>query len=135
MAASDEEPGLAAAVKRLSEDLGVLLKSELQLAREELTEKAKVAGAGAGMLSASAITALLMLGSLTALAIIAIALAVPLWLSALIVTIFWGAVSAVLALSGKKKIQDAGPLVPERTIESVKEDVNWAKDAVKSGRK
>lgn len=133
MAASDnEDTGLAGAVKRLSEDLGILVKSEMELARRELAEKAKTAGVGAGMLSGSAITALLMLGSLTAFAIIAIALVLPLWLSALIVTALWAVVTAGLALAGKKKIQDAGPLIPEQTIASVKEDVRWAKDAAKT---
>ncbi len=84
------------------------------------------------MLSGSALTGLLTLGSLTALLIIAIAIAVPLWLSALIVTVMWAAVTAILALAGKKKIQDAGPLVPEQTIQNVKEDVQWAQSGLKS---
>ncbi len=137
MALEDDRPqheGIAAAVKQLSEDLGLLVRKELELARAEMTDKAKTVGAGAGMLSGSAVTGLLTLGSLTALLIIAISLALPTWLSALIVTVMWGAVTAVLALAGKNKIQNAGPLVPEQTIQNVKEDVEWAKDGLKSGR-
>lgn len=107
----------------------------MELARREMMEKVKTAGVGAGMLSGSAITGLLTLGSLTALLIVAIGLALPLWLSALIVTAMWAAITAVLALTGKKKIQDAGPLVPEQTIQSVKEDVQWAQSGLKSGKK
>lgn len=107
----------------------------MELARREMMEKVKTAGVGAGMLSGSAITGLLTLGSLTALLIVAIGLALPLWLSALIVTAMWAAITAVLALTGKKKIQDAGPLVPEQTIQSVKEDVQWAQSGFKSGKK
>ncbi len=127
--------GLAGSIKQLSQDLGLLVRQELELARSEMAEKAKTAGMGAGMLSGSAITAVLTLGSLTALLIIAIALALPLWLSALIVTLMWGAVTAILALAGKKKIQDAGPLVPEQTIQNVKEDVQWAQSGIQSGKK
>lgn len=130
-----EHEGIGSAAKQLSEDLGILVRKEMELARREMMEKVKTAGAGAGMLSGSAITGLLTLGSLTALLIIAIGLALPLWLSALIVTAMWAAITAVLALTGKKKIQDAGPLVPEQTIQSVKEDVQWAQSGLKSGKK
>lgn len=130
-----EHEGIGSAAKQLSEDLGILVRKEMELARREMMEKVKTAGVGAGMLSGSAITGLLTLGSLTALLIIAIGLALPLWLSALIVTAMWAAITAVLALTGKKKIQDAGPLVPEQTIQSVKEDVQWAQSGLKSGKK
>lgn len=130
-----EHEGIGSAVKQLSEDLGILVRKELELARREMTEKAKEAGVGAGMLSGSAITGLLTLGSLTALLIIAISLALPAWLSALIVTVMWAVVTLALALAGKKKIQDAGPLVPEQTIQNVKEDVQWAQSGLKSGKR
>ncbi len=130
-----EHEGIAAAVKQLSEDVGILIRKELELARSEMMSKAKTAGVGAGMLSASAITGLLTLGSLTALLIIAISLALPTWLSALIVTALWAAVTAVLALSGKNRIQNAGPLVPEQTIQQVKEDVEWAQNGLKPGKR
>lgn len=130
-----EYEGIGAAVKQLSEDLGILVRKEMELARREMMEKAKAAGLGAGMLSGSAVTALLTLGSLTALLISAISLALPTWLSALIVTVMWGAVTALLALAGKNKIQDAGPLVPEQTIQNVKEDVQWAQSGLESAKK
>lgn len=130
-----EHEGVGAAVKQLSEDVVILVRKEMELARREMMEKAKAAGLGAGMLSGSAITGLLTLGSLTALLIIAISLALPLWLSALIVTVMWAAVTAVLALAGKNKIQNAGPLVPEQTIQNVKEDVEWAQSGLRSGKR
>lgn len=130
-----EHEGVGAAVKQLSEDVVILVRKEMELARRETMEKAKAAGLGAGMLSGSAITGLLTLGSLTALLIIAISLALPLWLSALIVTVMWAAVTAVLALAGKNKIQNAGPLVPEQTIQNVKEDVEWAQSGLRSGKR
>lgn len=130
-----EHEGIAAAVKQLSEDVVILVRKEMELARREMMEKAKAAGLGAGMLSGSAITGLLTLGSLTALLIIAISLALPAWLSALIVTVMWAAVTAVLALAGKNKIQNAGPLVPEQTIQNVKEDVEWAQNGLRSGKR
>ena len=123
MANDREDEGIAAFVKHFAEDIGDTVRRELAMARREMTDKAKNAGMGAGMLGGSAIAALLMLGSLTALLVIALTYALPAWAAALIVTVFWAAVTAVLALRGKQKIADAGPLVPEQTIESVKEDV------------
>ena len=122
---------MAASMKQLSQDIIVLVRNELELAREEMTEKAKSAGAGVGMLSGSAVAGFLTLGSLTALLILALSLAVAPWIAALIVTLVWGGVTAVLALSGKKKIQAAGSLLPEQTIENVKEDIAWAKSGMK----
>ncbi len=105
----------------------MLVRSELELARQELAEKAKSAGVGAGMLSGSALTGVITLGSLTALLVLAISLVAAPWLAALIVTIMWAAVTAILALAGKRKIQNAGPFLPEQTIENVKEDFQWAR--------
>jgi hypothetical protein len=54
------------------------------------------------------------------------------WLAALIVTVVWGIVAAVLALRGKREVQEASPPAPEQTIETIKEDAEWAKTQVRS---
>lgn len=117
------------------EDVAVLVRKELEFARDEITEKIKSAGIGAGMLSGSAIAGLMTLGSLTALLILALSLVVAPWLAALIVTIVWAAITGALALAGKKKIADAGPFVPEQTIQNVKDDIRWVQGGAKSPRK
>jgi len=122
-------------VKRLAQDITLLVRKEIDSAREEMTSTLKSAGFGAGMLSGSAIAALMMLGSLTAVLILALATVLAPWLSALIVTIVWGAIAALRALSGKKKMQEAVPLVPSETIESIKEDIEWAKHRRDSERR
>jgi hypothetical protein len=48
------------------------------------------------------------------------------WVAALIVTVLWAAVAGVLALLGRNKVQEATPPV-EQTVETIKEDVQWAK--------
>jgi hypothetical protein len=48
------------------------------------------------------------------------------WIAALIVTVLWAAVAGVLALVGRNKVQEATPPAPQ-TVETVKEDVQWAK--------
>jgi hypothetical protein len=56
------------------------------------------------------------------------------WLAALIVGLVYAAIAGVLALTGKKEVQQATPPVPEQTVESVKEDVQWAKTQTPSAR-
>jgi uncharacterized membrane protein YqjE len=114
-------------VKRLSQETSTLIRQEMALARAELKEQGKKAGLGAGLLGGSGIAALLALGSLTACVILALDLVLAAWLAALIVTVIWGAVAGVLAMQGKNKVQEAAPPVPEEAMESVKEDVEWAK--------
>jgi uncharacterized membrane protein YqjE len=114
-------------LKRLSNETTQLVRQELELAKAELTEKGKKAGTGAGMFGAAGVTGLLSLGALTACLMLALNHAVADWLAALIVTALWAAVAGVLAIRGRDKVQEATPPVPEQTIETVKEDVQWAR--------
>jgi putative superfamily III holin-X len=59
-------------------------------------------------------------------------LALPLWAAALIVTVVYGVVGAALAMAGKKKLDEARSPVPEQTVESVKEDVQWLRTQTRS---
>jgi len=115
-------------VKDLSAQVSTLVRQEVDLAKAELAEKGKKAGVGAGLLGGAGVAALLTLGSLTAFLILALALVLPAWAAALIVTALWGAVAAVLALQGRNKMREMGKPVPEKTVETVKEDVQWLKD-------
>jgi uncharacterized membrane protein YqjE len=113
--------------KQLSEDLSSLVRQELKLAQVEMTEKGKKAGLGAGLLGAGGIVGLLALGALTACLIAALATGMETWLAALIVAVVYAAAAGVLALGGKNKVSEATPPAPEQTIETVKEDAQWAK--------
>jgi uncharacterized membrane protein YqjE len=114
-------------LKQLSEETTTLVKQELELAKAEMAEKGKQAGTGAGLFGGAGVTGLLALIALTLTLIYLLGTAMEDWIAALIVTALWGAVAGVLALTGKKKLQEAGPPVPEQTVETVKEDVEWAK--------
>jgi hypothetical protein len=46
----------------------------------------------------------------------------------------YGAIAGLLALQGRNKVKEAAPPVPEQTVETVKEDVRWAKTQLKSDR-
>ena len=121
--------------KQLSTDLSTLVRQELRLAQVEMTEKGKRAAVGAGFLGGAGIVSLLLLGSLTACIIAALAEGMDVWLAALIVTVVYGAIAGVLALTGKNRVAEATPVVPEQTVQTLKEDAQWAKTQTPSGRK
>jgi thiol:disulfide interchange protein len=119
-------------LKQLSQETTTLVRQELELAKAEMSVKAKESGKGAGMLGGAGVGGLLALGALTATVIGLLDTAMKFWVAALIVTAIWAAIAAVLALQGKNKLQDAAPPVPEQAQQSVKEDVQWAKTQSRS---
>jgi len=124
--------GMGDLVKELSSQVSTLVRQEVELAKAEVGEKGKKAGAGAGMFGGAGVAGLLMLASLTAFAILVLQIFLPDWAAALIVTAVWGAVAAYLASKGRQKLQELGTPVPEKSIDSVKEDLQWAKHPTKS---
>jgi uncharacterized membrane protein YqjE len=121
-------------LRELSNQTTTLVRQEIELAKAELTEKGKKAGTGAGMFGGAGIAGLFALAALTTAIIAALDTAMPLWLAALIVAVVYGAIAGVLAMRGKKEIDQATPVAPEQAIDSTKEDVQWAKTRAKSGR-
>src|SRR5947209_12479360 len=121
--------------KQLSEDLSSLVRQELRLAQAEMTEKGKRAGIGAGIFGGAGLIGVMAFGTLTACIVAALSKAMDVWLAALIVTVVYAAIAGILALQGRERIQQATPPVPEQTVETVKEDVQWAKTQLPSGRR
>jgi hypothetical protein len=126
---------IADLVKQLSDQTTTLVRQEIDLAKAELAVKGKQAGVGAGLFGGAGMFGLYALGALTACVILALATAMTGWLAALIVAAIYGAIAGVLALTGKNKVKQGAPPVPEQTVESVKEDVEWTKQRVKDGRR
>jgi len=121
-------------LKQLSQETTQLVHQELELAKAEIQQKGKQAGAGAGMFGGAGALGLAALGALTACFILALDLIMPAWLAALIVAVVYGIIAFVLVKQGQAKLKQATPPVPEQTIETVKEDVEWAKTQMRSDR-
>jgi hypothetical protein len=119
-------------LKQLSEETTRLVHQELELAKAELTQKGKQAGIGAGLFGAAGAVGLLGAAALTTCFILLLDLAMPAWLAALVVAVVYAGVAAVLALRGRDRVKQAVPPVPEQTIDTVKEDVQWAKNQTRS---
>ena len=129
------EESMGALFKQLSDELSTLVRQELRLAQAEMTEKGKKAGLGLGMFGGAGVIAFLALQALTACLVALLATAMDVWIAALIITVVYAAGAGVLALTGKKQVSEATPPVPEQTAETLKEDVQWAKTQLPSGKK
>ena len=114
-------------VGRVTTDISTLMRQEFALAKAELTEEAKKAGKGAGSLGAAGFLGYLaaIFASLTLMFLLDLFL--PLWAAALIVTVLYGVIAYVLFSKGKKQLKTVDP-TPRQTVETLKEDVQWAKD-------
>lgn len=119
-------------LKELNQEISRLIKDEIALARLEMSKKLSAMGKAAGMLGAAAFVGLLALGVLTATIVLALDVALPAWLAALIVTVVYLIIAGVLGAVGYARLKRAGKPVPEQTIETLKEDVSWAKHQARS---
>jgi len=133
-ASSRDERSLAELTKQLSDQTTALARKEVELVKAEMSLKAKRLGFGAGAFGAAGLIGVLALGAMTAAAILALAEAVDAWLAAVIVALVYAAAAGILALIGRSRVQAGTPPVPERAIESSKEDVEVAKRSAKEAR-
>jgi hypothetical protein len=121
------EKSLGDLLSDLGREFGELVRAEIALARVELTDRATRLGRDAGMLIAGGLVAyagfLVLLGAIT----LALALLLPLWLSALIVAIVVMAAGGLLVQRGLAHLRRAN-LAPTRTIATLRQDVEWAKE-------
>jgi tetrahydromethanopterin S-methyltransferase subunit C len=117
-------------VGSLSEQIGTLVRDEVRLAQAEITQKAKRLGVGAGLFGGAGLVAVLGLNALITAAILGLADVLPGWLAAIITAVVLFAVAGVLALIGRKDVQQAAPPLPTETIASVQTDVATVKERI-----
>jgi uncharacterized membrane protein YqjE len=117
-------------LQQLSQQTQTLVRDEMRLALLELQDKGKRAGIGAGLFGAGGLIALFGVGTLIAAIVLVLATAVDAWLAALIVSVALLGIAGLLALGGKKEIQQAIPPAPTEAIESTKQDVETVKEHV-----
>jgi hypothetical protein len=128
------ERPLGEIASELTRDVSLLVRQEVQLAKAEMAEKGRVAAPGLGMIGAAGVVGLMAAGALTAFLILVLSIFLPEWGSALIVGAVFAATAFVLAKQGKERVGEAGAPIPEQTIETMKEDVEWAKTRATSAR-
>jgi len=114
----------------LASETALLIRQEIALAKVELIQKARTVGRDVGFLVLGGAVAYAALLALLAAIIILLANVMPWWIAALIVAVLVGIVAALLiskALAALKKTDAA----PRQTVETVKEDAQWAKEQMK----
>ncbi len=118
-----DDPTLGALVHDMSQQMSTLVRDEMRLAQAELTRKGKAAGLGVGLFGAAGVVALFGVGTLLTTVVLALTLALPAWLSALIVTVLLFAVAALLGLKGRSSVSSATPAKPEEALAGLQKDV------------
>lgn len=119
-------------VQDLSRQTSTLIRQEMRLAQAELTEKGRHAGKGAGMFGGAGLVALYGVGALVAAAILGLATVLEPWIAAAAIGVVLLVIAGILALTGKKEIDEMGPPKPEQTLESVQRDVDTVKARARS---
>lgn len=124
---TQDERSLGEIVGSITGEFSTLVRQEIALAKAEATQDAKTAGKGVGMLAGAGVAGHLFLIALSALVVIALGGQIGYGWSALIVTVVWAVVAAVLATRGKKELTKIPPPL-EKTQQSLKEDAQWLKN-------
>lgn len=129
-AVSEADPrSLGELLSELTSDFSRLLRQEIQLARVETLEKVSDATRSISWMAAGGMVAFAGFMALVIAGIVGLALYMPLWLSALIVGVVLLIVGLIVIQSGRGSLQDM-TVVPERTVESLKEDAEFIKEKV-----
>ena len=120
-------------VARLGTDLGDLVRAELAIFKSELRDEGVKIAAASVWLAGGALFGLAALGVFTAFLVMVISLVLQPWLSALVVTVFWGCAAGSLLAAAAIKFKAALPMTLDKTKRSVKEDITWIKSGAKPG--
>lgn len=117
-------------IGQLTDQLSRLVRDEARLAQAEVTQKAKRLGVGAGLFGGAGLTAFFGLAVLISAVVLGLAEVLPAWLAALVVAVVLFAVAGVLALVGKKDVEEASPPLPTQAIAGVQADVATVKEGL-----
>jgi Flp pilus assembly protein TadB len=124
---SRDDRSLGELFSELSQETTTLIRQEVQLAKTEMSQKASQVGKDVGFLGAGGAVAYAGLLAIVAGVIALLGLVIPLWLSALLVGVVVAVIGYFLVRRGLDALKQE-ELAPRETIETLKEDKEWAKD-------
>lgn len=122
----EPEASLGELLNRITSDFSGLVSTQVELAKVEIKEEVASAGRAAGLLGGGAFCAYLAVVLLAFAAAWGLSEVVPEGVAFLIVAVVFAVAAAVLIPKGKQKLTDIRP--GEQTAETVKEDVQWARE-------
>ena len=124
-----EDRSLGELFGELSEDVGMLVRQEAQLAKMEMQQKLSRVMTDLGGLALGGVVALI--GGLALSSALILLLIDPVglrpWLAALLVGGVFGLVGWVLLQRGLQNLKRTDP-TPRRTVETMKDNIQWAKE-------
>ena len=123
----EPDQSLGELLGRVSRDFSELVSTQVELAKVEIREEIAAAGRGAGILTGGAFCAYLAVILLSFAAAWGLSEVLPEGVAFLIVGGVYAVAAAVLLPKGKDRLSRVRP-VPEKTAETVREDVRWARE-------
>lgn len=123
------EPSLGRLFSDLSNDFTNLVREELRLARVETMEKVSTATRSIVSMAAGGFIAYAGLLALLFMVILLLAEIMPMWLASAIVGIVAIVIGAIMIMGGRSALSNM-TIVPEKTVETIKDDAEWVKEQV-----
>jgi Flp pilus assembly protein TadB len=121
---------LADVLQDIIANVQTIIRSEVRLAKTEIREEATKAGRAASMIAGGTAAALFTVWLLLLTILFALATVIPMWGASLLLVVVMAAIATILLSAGRKRWNAIHPK-PEKTIESVKESVEWVKHQTK----
>lgn len=130
MATPQTQRTVADVLQDIVANIQQIIRDEFRLAQVELKEKGARASRPAGMLAIGASLGLYALGFTLLAAMFALSIVMPHWLAALLLALFLGVSAVALVSAGLGALKRIDP-VPGKTVQTVKENVQWVKEQTK----
>lgn len=125
-----DDRSLGELFSEMSNEVSELFRKEVELAKVELKQEAQRAGKAGGLLGGAAVAAYLALLFVSLAIALALAALMPGWLAFLLVGVLYAIGAAVLAKQGRARLKQVN-VVPDQTVQTLKEDAQWARTQVK----
>jgi len=125
-----EDRSFSDVMQNILRNVQEIVRSEVHLAKAEIQEEAGKAKSAGVLLGGGSVTAVFAAFFLLFTIYQALALVIPNWAAALIVGAILAVVATLMLAAGVQRFKRIRP-APERTVESIKENVEWARQQVK----
>lgn len=126
----EHDPPVSHLLSEVTTDLQTLFRQEVELAKAEVRDEASRAGKAAGMFGGAGFGGYMVLLFLSLAAMLGLANVIDGGWAALVVAVLWGAAAALLFMKGRAGMKTVSPK-PERTVETMKENAEWARHPTK----
>ena len=128
-----EDRSLKDLFSEMTSQLSLLVRAEVELAKVEMKEKASLAGKGGAALAVGGVAALVGVLLLSFAAAWGLAEVMAPGVAFLVVAVVYLVLAAVMVASGRKRLNQMKPPVPEQALATVKQDVQVAKGSLQRG--